>query len=87
MLAWARTADGWAVNLDGSDAVRAFSLPRLELHSGPRGWTCACHLPDGTSRETSLRSAGSVLAAKRLAVEEALRILGAPWDGPLRRLL
>jgi hypothetical protein len=87
MTAWARISDGWALNLDGTDAARSFSLPRLELHSGAGGWTCAFHLPDGTSRVVSIGSVPTAVAAKRVAVEEALRALGPPWDATLRALL
>lgn len=87
MVAWARTADGWAVNLDGSDAGRVYSLPRIELHSGHAGWTCICHLPDGTSRPTTVAAAPTAAAAKRAAVEEALRTLGPRYEAELRALL
>jgi hypothetical protein len=87
MLAWVRTSDGWALNLDGSDAAQSFSLPRLELHSGSGGWTCAFHLPDGTTRVVTIGSVPTAVAAKRAAVEEALRTLAPPWDAPLRSLL
>lgn len=87
MITWARTPDGWALNLDGSDAAHTFSLPRLELRAGPGGWTCVCHLPDGTSRPSAVGDAPTALAAKRAAVELGLRSLGPPWDAPLRALL
>lgn len=87
MLAWARTPDGWALNLDGSDASRSFSLPRLELHSGPGGWTGVCHLPDGTSRPAAVGEPATALAAKRAAVEDARRALGPPWDEALHDVL
>ncbi len=87
MLAWTRTPDGWALNLDGSDASRAVSLPRLELHAGPGGWTAVCHLPDGTSRAAAVGAASTVLAAKRAAVEDARQTLGPPWDEALGEVL
>ena len=86
MLAWARIPDGWALNLDGSDASRSFSLPRLELHAGPGGWTGVCHLPDGTSRPAAVGAAPTADAAKRAAVEEARRTLGPPWEEALRQV-
>jgi hypothetical protein len=86
MIAWARTPDGWALNLDGSDASRSFSLPRLELHTGAAGWTCVCHLPDGTSRPTTIGQVPTAVAAKRAAVDDAIRTLGPPWDAVLRGL-
>lgn len=87
MIAWARTSDGWAMNLDGSDASRSFALPRLELHAGPGGWTGVCHLPDGTSRPASIGAAPTAVAAKRAVVEDAIRTLGPPWDAALRAAL
>jgi hypothetical protein len=87
MIAWARTKDGWALNLDGSDGAQAFALPRLELHAGAGGWTAVCHLPDGETRPVALGALPSALAAKRAAVESALRCLGPPWDAALRPLL
>lgn len=87
MVGWARTPDGWAVNLDGTDAARQFSLPRLELHAGARGWTCVCHLPDGTSRPVHTGGQATLAGAKRAAVEEALRVLGGTYDRELRSLL
>jgi hypothetical protein len=87
MNCWARTQDGWAVNLDGTDAARVFSLPRIELHAGAGGWTCVSHLPDGTSRPTAVGSPPTIAAAKRAAIEEALRTLGTTYEPDLRALL
>ncbi len=87
MSAWARTEDGWAVNLDGSDAAREFTLPRIELHSGHHGWTCACHLPDGTTRTLAIGAASTAAEARRAAVEHALTALGAAYEPALRKLL
>ena len=87
MRSWARTDDGWAVNLDGTDAARQYSLPRLELHSGARGWTCECHLPDGTTRPLAIGAPEDLAAAKRAAVESALAVLGAGYEPALRPLL
>ncbi len=81
MAAWTRTPDGWAVNLDGSDAAAAFSLPRIELHSGPRGWTAVCHLEGGTSRTLEIGHAGTAAEARRAAVEHARAALGDRWQG------
>jgi hypothetical protein len=36
VISWCKTEDGWAVNLDGTNAATAFSLPRIELYSGPQ---------------------------------------------------
>ncbi len=87
MISWARTLDGWAVNLDGKDASREFTLPRLELHSGARGWVCICHLEDGTSRPVAVGHASSATEAKRMAVESALAALGTRYEAELRSLL
>ncbi len=87
MATWARTADGWAVNLDGSDAASSFALPRIELHSGSHGWTGVCHLEGGTSRPLVIGPAGGAAEAKRAAVELAIPALGERWEPALRALL
>ncbi len=87
MIFWSRTSDGWAVNLDGTDAASGFALPRVELHSSPQGWVCACHRPDGTSRVVQLGHPGSVAEAMRLAVEGSLGAFGGEHDADLRALL
>jgi hypothetical protein len=86
MVSWSRTLDGWAVNLDGSDAARQFTLPRIELRSGPGGWTCACLLRDGTSRPVAVGGSSSAAQAKRAGVE-ALLALGSGYEVQLRALL
>ncbi len=87
MSGWARTEDGWAVNLDGTDAEREFSLPRLELHSGPHGWTCVCHLEGGLTRPLSIGGASTAAQARRAAVESAIAALGPAHEAALRKLL
>lgn len=87
MLSWSRTEDGWAVNLDGSDAAVRFSLPRIEIHSSPRGWTCACHLGNGTSRLVPLGHPTSAAAAMRAGIEGSLVAVGEPYGPALRVLL
>jgi hypothetical protein len=87
MSAWARTADGWALNLDGSDAAVVFSLPRLEVRSSAQGWRSLCLLSDGTMRERAGGSTDTVLAAKAAAVEQAGRMLGAAHISALAALL
>ena len=86
MSGWARTANGWAANLDGSDAAAVFSLPRLEIRASIAGWRSVCLLADGTLRETAESSIGSVLAAKAAALEQAGQILG-PAHAPALKLL
>ncbi len=87
MESWSRTPDGWALNLDGTDAAREFTLPRIELHAGPRGWTAVCRLADGGSRTVALGAATTVAAAKRAAVAEALLAFGPSFEPALRALL
>lgn len=86
MTAWARTADGWALNLDGSDAGAGFSLPRLELHSSARGWQGVCLLPGGGTHDT-VGPTGSAAAAKRATLEEARAVLGAEYARVVDELL
>ncbi len=86
MKGWARTGDGWALNLDGSDAAAGFSFPRLELHASPAGWQCVCHLADGTSHRPRCPM-DSTLAAKRGALREARSVLGSGYAGVLDELL
>ncbi len=87
MKGWARTGDGWALNLDGSDAAAGFSLPRLELHASPTGWQCVCHLPDGNSLRPPQARADSISSAKSAALREARSILGYGYAGALDALL
>lgn len=86
MSAWARTADGWAANLDGSDAAVVFSLPRLEIHASAQGWRSLCLLPDGTLRESAVGSMGGMLAAKAAARAQAGRMLGPAHAAALASL-
>ncbi len=85
-MPWNRTLDGWAVNLDGSDAATTFALPRIELHSGARGWTCVCRLADGTSREVVVGRASDAAAVKRAGVAQARLALGDRFEERLRAL-
>jgi hypothetical protein len=85
MAAWARTADGFAANLDGSDAAAGFSLPRLELRSGAGGWECSCLLADGTSVRLG-GVHGSIATAKAALVERARAVLGGRWAAALAGL-
>jgi hypothetical protein len=86
MLSWCKTPDGWAVNLDGTDASAEFSLPRIELHSGPKGWTCVCHRQNGTFQELPLGAGASAEVAK-LGAAEAVLALGWESDAHLIALL
>jgi hypothetical protein len=85
MTAWARTSEGFAANLDGTDAAREVSFPRLELRSGPGGWECRCLLADGTSVDARGRH-GSTSEAKATVVERARSVLGPEWARALETL-
>ncbi len=60
MTSWARIPGGWAFNLDGSDAARVFSLPRLEVHPTAQGWRGLCLRRDGTRSDRLFQSGDSV---------------------------
>lgn len=83
MTAWARTTDGWALNVDGSNAAMVFTLPRLELRSSSRGWRSLCFLPDGVQQEQAGGAADSLMAAKAAAVAQARRLLGPVYAAAL----
>ena len=87
MIFWSRTDDGWAVNLDGTDAALTFTLPRIEIRSSPRGWACACHLDNGTSRLVPLGYPATTAAAMRAGIEGSLVAVGAQYEPELRSLL
>ena len=87
MVSWARTANGWAVNLDGTSAAAALTLPRIELHSGHLGWTGVCLLQNGTSRRIALGSSTNTAAAMRGAIEDGLLLLEPRYESDLRALL
>ena len=84
---WTRTADGWAVNLDGSDAGAVFSLPRVEVRSSSQGWRLMCFLADGTRRERAGGALGSATAAKAAAIGDAGRMLGPEHSAAVAELL
>lgn len=86
MIEWARIGDGWAFNLDRTDAAKTFSFPRLEIHRSPLGWRCLCLLLDGTSHQVR-GLVGSTTTAKRAAVDQARGVLGPPYAGVLDELL
>jgi hypothetical protein len=86
VISWCRTSDGWAVNLDGTNASATFSLPRIELHSGGGGWTCVCHRQNGTSVKLPL-GAGASAAGARCAAAEAMLALGTSYESTLLALL
>ncbi len=86
-LAWSRTENGWALNLDGTDAARVFSLPCIELRAGPDGWTCCFHLGNGMSRFVPLRRVATAAEAMQLATESGLAAFGTEFAPALRALL
>jgi hypothetical protein len=88
MMQWSLTESGWAVNLDGSNAALTFTLPRIELRSTPHGWSCVCHLENGTSRLVPLDRSTSAAAAKRAGIEGILTaVAGTRYEPELRALL
>jgi hypothetical protein len=84
--AWARTTDGWALNIDGSNAADVFSLPRLELRQSSKGWRSLCFLANGTQRERAGGAADSLMAAKADALEQAGPLLGPAHAAALHAL-
>ena len=88
MMYWTRTENGWAVNLDGTNAALTFTLPRIEVRSSPQGWACVCHLENGTSRLVPLGGSNSAAAAKRAGIQGSLTaVVGTPYEPELRVLL
>ena len=88
MMSWNRTENGWAVNLDGTNAALTFALPRIELRPSPHGWACVCHLENGTSRLVPLGNSTSAAAAKRAGIEGTLAaVVGTQYEPELRALL
>jgi hypothetical protein len=87
MIFWSRTEDGWAVNLDGTNAALRYTYPRIELRSGMLGWACACHLGAGSSRLVPLGGTSSVIAAMRAGIEGSMATIGVQYIPDLRRLL
>lgn len=85
-LSWCKTLDGWAVHLDGTDASAEFSPPRIELHSGPCGWTCVCLRQNGTFVKLPLGIGASAGPAKHAAAE-AMLALGTGYDAQLLAML
>jgi hypothetical protein len=85
-IGWTKIAGGWAVNLDRTDAAKAFSFPRLEIRLSPGGWSCRCLLLDGTLHQVR-GLVGSASAAKRAAVAQARGALGSLHAGALEELL
>lgn len=85
MSAWAKVEEGWALNLDGSDAAAVFTLPRLEVRASAAGWTSLCFLEDGTRSERTGCPADSVPGAKAAALDQAARLLGPAHASALLR--
>jgi hypothetical protein len=87
MVFWSQTESGWAVNLDGTNAALAFTLPRIEIRSSPRGWACSCHLVNGTSLLVPLGNPSSATAAMRAGIEGSMEAVGEQYATELRTLL
>ncbi len=87
MLHWTKTGHGWALNLDGSDAAARFVLPRIELRSTARGWSCVCMLRDGNSREVAIPYTASLPGAKRAACELGRATCGFEYRMALEDLI
>lgn len=87
MIFWSRIENGWAVNLDGTNAATEFTLPRIEIRSSTHGWTCACHLGNGMSRLVPLGNPSSAAAAMRAGMEASLDSVGAEFEPGIRALL
>jgi hypothetical protein len=64
---WTKIPGGWALNLDGSDAGAAFSLPRLEVRPTPQGWRGLCMRRDGTRCDRLFQPGNSVHEARAAA--------------------
>lgn len=77
MTRWARITGGWAANLDGSDAAKGFTLPRVEVQATPQGFRSACYLPDGRRSEWTSAYPGGSAAAMADAVAHANRLLAS----------
>lgn len=73
------------MNLDGTDASLARTLPRIELRTSPRGWACVCHLEDRTSRVVVLAHSVTAAAARRACVAACAPLLRT-YELELRRL-
>jgi len=84
MISWARTPDGWALNLDGTNGALVFTLPRLEIHSSPQGWRSECLMLDGTRRECGSAYLGGMAAAQATALAQAIPMLGERHAAALR---
>jgi len=85
VISWARITEGWAINLDGTNAALVFSLPRIEVRSSSRGWRSECLLADGTRSECGTAYQGGVAAAKAGALAQAERLLGPVDAATLRQ--
>lgn len=75
------------MNLDGTNAALEFTLPRIEIRSSARGWACACHLANGTSRRVPLGNPPTAAAAMRAGMVASLSAVGAEYEAELRALI
>jgi len=77
MTPWFRISDGWAANLDGTDASLAFSLPHVEVRSSAAGWTSECFFADGSRSVCAPAHPGSATAVMAAALAHARRLIAA----------
>jgi hypothetical protein len=85
-VTWRRVPEGWAVNLDGTDAARVFALPRVEVRSSPGGWLIACFNEDGSRSGGGVAHSSGLVDAKQRAIAEAARGLPERYRERLREV-
>jgi hypothetical protein len=83
-IVWSRIEDGWALNLDGTNASLVFTLPRIEVRSSPGGWLSECLHANGTRSGGGAPYHGGVAAAKADALAHARRVLAPELAALLR---
>jgi len=79
MITWSRISDGWAINLDGTNATLAFTLPRIEVRSTSAGWQSECLHADGTRSSWGAPYHGGVAAVKATALAHAERLFASEY--------
>ena len=62
-------------------------MPRIELHTSPRGWAYVFHLDNGMSRSVPLRNLINAAAAMRAGIVGRLPAGGTQYEPELRALL
>jgi len=82
MARWSRIPEGWAINLDGTDAAVVFSLPRVEVRSSSTGWQGVCLHADGKQTSCGDGYQGGSAVARTTALARAAAVLSpqhAEW--------